>query len=230
MPFVSFDNPIARLFYLSIKGLGNLLYGMGFSAQVIGERHIPESGPVIIASNHPSFLDPVLIGIKVRRRVRFMAWDLIFRIPVIAFMAESLGAFPVSMKKMGKDTLAKTLEILSGGHVLGIFPDGKRTDSGKMENLKPGAVRMALTVGAPIVPCSIIGAFKAWPKTRLWCQTGEITVVFHPPIVFSEEEKKHKRDQEFIEEINGRIKNIVNTSIDSPPVRRGAPLTRARSR
>jgi len=228
MPFVGFDNPIARLFYRSVQGLGSLIFGMSFRLKIIGAHHIPGSGPVVIASNHPSYLDPVLIGLKIRRRVRFMAWDSIFRIPGIAFMSESLGAFPVNINKMGKDTFNKTLEILKSGHVLGIFPDGMRTDSGRMENPKPGAVRMALTVGAPIVPCSIIGALEVWPKKYKWCQTGEITVIFHPPIVFTEEEREKRRDQEFIEEINDKIKNTVNTSIESPPARRGAPLARSR--
>ncbi|MHC4663066.1 MAG: lysophospholipid acyltransferase family protein [Planctomycetota bacterium] len=230
MGMVSFENPLARVFYRSLQGFGSMLFGMMFRPKVIGEKNVPSEGPVVVAANHASYLDPILIGIRMRRRIRFVAWNAIFNIPGISFLSDALGAFPVNVDRMERETYAKIRDVLRKGDVLGIFPDGCRTLSGLMEDPKPGAVRLALGVGAPIVPCSVIGVREIWSQKMLLWQAGEATLVFHKPIFFSDEDRKKKRDPAFIDDLNERIKATVNSAITSPPVRRGAPLARARFR
>lgn len=230
MGMVSFDNPLSWIFYRSLQGLGSMLFGMLFRPKVFGSRNIPAEGPVVIAANHSSYLDPLLIGVVARRRVRFVAWEAIFSVPGVSFFSDALGAFPVNVERMERSTYAKVREVLRAGQALGIFPDGQRTLSGFMEDPKPGAVRLALNAGAPIVPCSIIGAVEIWPLNKALWQTGEATVIFHKPITFSVVDRKRKRDPEFIDSIITKIKDTVNSAIEAPPSARGAPLARARFR
>jgi len=226
----SCDNFIANAFYRALQCFGNMLFGMMFRVKVVGERNIPRSGPVVIAANHASYLDPVFVGLKMRRRVRFIAWDAIFRVPGISFLARALGAFPVRLEQFEKTTYEIALDVLKGGHVFGIFPDGRRTASGLIESPKAGAVRLALKAGAPIVPCSIIGSKEAWPIGRILWGGGEVTVIFHKAIPPTGSDAPAKASGELIVKIGREIMETVNAAIVSPPVMRGAPLVRAKFR
>src|SRR5262249_38285552 len=141
------------------------------------------TGPVIIAGNHPSYLDPLLISLPLDRRVFFMAWDRLFKIPVLGTLLRAYGAFPVRLGTKDPNAYAKALEVLDGGKALGIFPEAGRTIEGPMNPLKTGTARLAIEAEAPIVPVTITGAFDAWPSSRRLPWPRKITVKYHRPIV-----------------------------------------------
>ena len=154
--------------------------GLKFS----GLRNVPE-GPVILACNHASYMDPVLVSIafpKRGRRVRWMAWDILFRVPVLGFLIRRLGAFPVKPDMADRRAYETAAGILKSGGIVGIFPEAGRTPTGEFQDTRAGFARLAARTGAAVVPVIIRGSFRAWPMTELLPGPGRIRVEFLPPI------------------------------------------------
>jgi 1-acyl-sn-glycerol-3-phosphate acyltransferase len=123
----------------------------------LGREHIPESGPVIIASNHRSFLDPFIIGLMTRRPVYYVAKEELFKHRLFAWFISSLGAFPVRRGAADADMVATAKAILDRGEILLIFPEGTRIRPGALGQPKRGVGRLVLESGAPVVPIALIG-------------------------------------------------------------------------
>jgi 1-acyl-sn-glycerol-3-phosphate acyltransferase len=149
-----------------------------------GQEHIPATGPAVVASNHPSYLDPVLLSLRVRRPIRFMAWEGLFKVPVLGFIVRSFGAFPVNPARgKGREAYDRAKALVSAGKVVGIFPEGKRSRTSRMEpTLREGAARLAWETGAPLIPATITGAYRAWPHFRAVPKPAHVRVRFHRPI------------------------------------------------
>jgi len=160
------------------------LFRVLFTYECRGESHVPATGPAVIAANHPSYLDPVLLSLRIERPVRFMAWDALFRIPLLGAALRLFGAFPVDVRKgRGRGAYARARALLEQGELVGVFPEGKRSRTGWMEGeLRDGAVRLAWETGVPLVPASIAGAYRAWPHYQSLPRPARIKVRFHEPI------------------------------------------------
>lgn len=157
------------------------IFRIFFRLRGYGQENIPKTGPVVIAGNHISYLDPPMIGAVATRRVNFMAKEELF-VPIIGPIFRNLGAFPVKRGGADRAAIKHGIELLENEKVLAIFPEGTRSKTGKLGKLEPGALMMAAKVRAPIVPTAIIGsdikrAGKIWPK---------VTVRFGKPICFPE--------------------------------------------
>ncbi len=122
-----------------------------------GRHHIPE-GPVILASNHRSFLDPFLIGCCVRRPIYFLAKSELFEKRLTAWFLNSLGAFPVRRGESDAESVKTALMLLERGAAVVIFPEGTRHRSGPLHPPKRGVGRLALASGAPVVPIAVKGS------------------------------------------------------------------------
>jgi len=122
-----------------------------------GTGHIPARGPVILASNHRSFLDPFLIGCLARRPVYFMAKRELFAHPLVAWWLGALGAFPVERGIGDGTAMATAQRLLERGECVVIFPEGTRVRSGPLGRPKRGVGRLALVTGAAVVPVAVIG-------------------------------------------------------------------------
>ncbi len=124
----------------------------------IGREHIPKRGPVILASNHRSFLDPFVIACMANRPMYYVAKKEIFRFhPVVAWLLLSLGAFPVDRGAGDAEFIATAQAILARGDIVLIFPEGTRTRPGALGKPKRGVGRLALETGVPVVPVAVIG-------------------------------------------------------------------------
>src|ERR1700753_57126 len=128
-----------------------------FRFKRIGREHIPKRGPVIIASNHRSFLDPFVIACMAGRPMYYVAKHEIFMGPVISWLLTSLGAFPVRRGTGDADTILTAKAILERGDIVLIFPEGTRTRPGALGTPRRGVGRLALETGAPVVPLAVIG-------------------------------------------------------------------------
>jgi 1-acyl-sn-glycerol-3-phosphate acyltransferase len=155
-----------------------------FAYESEGAGHVPEQGPAVVAANHPSYLDPVLLSVAVRRPIRFMAWDALFKVPVLGALLRAFGAFPVDVRRgRGREAYERAKALVQSGEAVGIFPEGRRSQTGWMEPaLREGAARLAWETGAPLVPATIAGAFRAWPHFRFLPRPARIKVRFHEPI------------------------------------------------
>jgi glycerol-3-phosphate dehydrogenase (NAD(P)+) len=145
------------LFYWIVRAVLQPFFHVYFRMSRIGREHIPQDGPVILAANHRSFLDPFVIGTLVRRPVYFVAKQELFSKPWQAWLLNALGAFPIDRGNADADAMETARRILERGDALVIFPEGKRIRPGGLARPKRGFARLALETGAPVVPVAIIG-------------------------------------------------------------------------
>ena len=139
--------------------------------EVSGRENIPEDGPVVIAANHLSLLDPPVLGAAATRKVHFMAKSELFKPAWFGALIRKLGAFPVRRGAMDRDAIKKGLTILKENKVLAVFPEGTRSKTGELGRAGGGAFMMAVKRKAKIVPAYIYGTdlkrHPGWPKVRV---------------------------------------------------------------
>lgn len=127
-----------------------------YNVKVYGRENIPKDGSLIVASNHSSHFDPVLMCLATRYPVAFMAKEELFHVPVLSQLIQALGAFSVNREKMEISTIKSAKAVLSTKWFLGIFPEGTRVQ-GKIGDIKPGFGYLAKATKAQILPMSIMG-------------------------------------------------------------------------
>jgi glycerol-3-phosphate dehydrogenase (NAD(P)+) len=132
-----------------------------FRLRRISREHIPADGPVILAANHRSFLDPFVIGCCLRRPVHFVAKRELFERRLQGWLLNALGAFPIRRGESDEDSMATAKAILARGDVVVIFPEGTRIRSGSLGPAKRGVGRLALETRAPVVPIAVKGTERA---------------------------------------------------------------------
>ncbi len=147
-------NPVV---YWVVRAILQPFFHVYFRLSRIGREHIPADGPVIIAANHRSFLDPFVIGTMARRPMYYVAKQELFVHSWQAWLLNALGAFPVKRGASDADSIATARAILARGDIVLIFPEGTRTRPGSLGKPKRGVGRLALETGAPVVPVAVIG-------------------------------------------------------------------------
>src|SRR4051812_156533 len=147
------------LVYWAVRAVLQPFFHMWFRLERIGREHIPTTGPVILASNHRSFLDPFVIAVMARRPIYFVAKKELFLFhPVVSWLLNALGAFPIDRGASDQGAMATARAILERGEVVLMFPEGTRVRPGSLGRPKRGVGRLALETGAPVVPVAIIGS------------------------------------------------------------------------
>jgi 1-acyl-sn-glycerol-3-phosphate acyltransferase len=147
-------NPIV---YAIVRGLCQPFFHIYFRMSRIGREHIPRSGPVIVAANHRSFLDPFVIATMARRPMYYVTKKELFSNRLLAWLLNALGAFPVDRGASDAESIQTAKAILARGDIVLIFPEGTRTRPGSLGKPKRGVGRLALETGAPVVPVAVIG-------------------------------------------------------------------------
>jgi 1-acyl-sn-glycerol-3-phosphate acyltransferase len=167
-----------------ITTLIEALFRVLFTYDCLGEENIPPRGPAVVAANHPSYLDPVLLSLQAQRPIRFMAWDALFRVPLLGALIRTFGAFPVDTRRgKGREAYERAKALVQSGEVVGLFPEGHRSRTGWMEpHLREGAARLSWETGALLVPATIAGAYRAWPHFQALPRPARIRVRYHEPI------------------------------------------------
>jgi len=128
-----------------------------FGFRIEGEHNVPETGPFIFVSNHLHNLDPLFTSAACPRRVQYMAKVELFKVPVLSRIIRWVGAFPVNRGRMDREAIRRGQATLKAGYGLGIYPEGTRSLSMKIERVLPGAGLFALRDNVPIVPAAITG-------------------------------------------------------------------------
>jgi len=203
------------MFYYVVKAIGWLLLKIFWRMEVIGTENVPERGGVIIASNHVSYLDPIVLGASTKRKINFIAKKEVFNNIFSSIFLKSLNAFPVDRKKIDMPAFKKTISILERGGILGIFPEGTRSINGELQELKLGVVKIAMKAGVPIIPVGIIGTHKIYPhgKTFPVLFKNKITVYFGAPQYFDKHNIKDKKYQkEALNVISQKIRELTVTN------------------
>jgi 1-acyl-sn-glycerol-3-phosphate acyltransferase len=166
-----------RLLRAALRLLFRLLWQMRY----VGVENVPPSGGVIIAANHQTYLDPFWLGGPVPLYSRFLAWDKVFDWPVAGKIMRLLGAWPLQVQKGDRRAIRRSLQWLRGGGALVIFPEGGRSFSdGRMQEFKVGAARLALEANVPILPITIRGGHRVWPRDWRYPRLGRVEIIYHP--------------------------------------------------
>lgn len=153
-----------------------------FGLELRGTEHIPLTGAVIITPNHQTYADPPLVTIPVHRPVFYMAWDRLFDIPGFGGLIRRLRAFPVQLESSDPRATREAVRLLRAGEAVMMFPEGGRSPDGSIGRFKPGAFRLATSLGVPILPVTIAGGHEAWPPGRALPRRGQVTITYHPVI------------------------------------------------
>jgi 1-acyl-sn-glycerol-3-phosphate acyltransferase len=142
---------------------------------------IPREGPVIIAANHASNLDAVVIGSwiipKLGRRIHWLGKKELFAWPVVGWAAANGGVHPVDRGAADVEAFRLAKRILDEGQILFVFPEGTRSPDGTLQLARDGVAVLAMRTGAPIVPVAIAGSSRVWPKgQKLPHPGGHVTI------------------------------------------------------
>ncbi|HUA07742.1 MAG TPA: lysophospholipid acyltransferase family protein [Candidatus Acidoferrales bacterium] len=171
-----------------------------------GTENVPMTGPLVVACNHVSNLDPPLMGSCCPRRISYMAKKELFAIPVLGPAIAAVGAYPVDREGSARAAIKKSLEILTAGGCVGIFPEGGRNMHGDKE-ARTGAALLASLAHAPVVPVYIGGSGQA-------ARLHQIKVAFGKPLWLPQDRKATREDlAKFTEDVMAAI-GALRESID----------------
>ena len=170
-----------RLWYLFCQWLCQIAFVLLFKLRVFDRKRIPRKGPVLFVSNHQSFLDPVLVGVGLRRELHYLARDTLFSHPLFKRLIVSLNALSVRRDEADHAAFRRAIKVLRKDRQLLIFPEGTRTRDGELQKIRPGWALLAARSNATIVPVVIEGAFTLWPRSALLPRPGRIAVAFGEP-------------------------------------------------
>src|ERR687890_820412 len=162
---------------------GILVY---FRLRRLGTEHIPEGG-VILASNHRSFLDPFAIGCCLGRPIYFVAKQELFKNPLMGWILNCLGAFPIKRGASDEESMDTALALLERGQAVVIFPEGTRIRTGSLARPKRGVGRLALQSGKPVVPIAVTNSERARSGWRI--KPVKVHIRCGPPLTFPRVEK-----------------------------------------
>ena len=166
--------------------LSKLLARIFFRLRVVHRERMINHGPVILASNHQSFLDPPLVGSVSDRGVYFLARKSLLDGWFFGWILPKLNVIPVD-SETGRDrtALKALIRILRAGQGTVVFPEGQRTVDGELQAAQPGLGLVIAKTLAPVVPMRVFGAFAAWPIHQKWPRPGRVTIVVGDPIHFT---------------------------------------------
>jgi len=161
-------------FYDVASALVRLIVRVVWRGRAHGTENVPAAGPLIVACNHVSYLDPPAMGCFCPRRISYMAKKELFNVPILGAVIRALGAYAVDRRGSAAAAIKRSLQVLQAGGVVGIFPEGTRNRSGDVEP-QTGVALLASLAGAPVVPARILGTKRAF-------RLGRIDVAFGAPL------------------------------------------------
>ena len=165
--------------------LFRFVYATYFRWRVCNPDRVPRTGPVILASNHASILDPPLVGSGLKRDINYLARESLFRFPGIGWLLRSWQAVPVDREGGGARGLKSILgRLLAGGAII-LFPEGTRTRDGKLQPARSGIGLIVIKSTAPVIPVRVFGTFEAYGLHMKIPRPHRLTVKYGKPIEFA---------------------------------------------
>lgn len=174
-------SPSPRLYRITRTLLGPLV-AKYFHTTCIGAQHIPKAGGVVLACNHLSNLDPVLLAAVCPRQINYLAKIELFRIPLLGRLIRHYGAIPLRRTASDPEAVRLAEFVLEQDHLLALFPEGTRSRDGQLKPFRFGAARLTLKYNVPLIPAAIIGTEKAMPSGKKVPQRVPVGIAFGAPI------------------------------------------------
>lgn len=185
-------NAVNKLPYGTLRAFLTPFLMLLFRPKVKGLRHVPATGPVILAANHLSFSDSIFIPLVVPRKVTYLAKSEYFtgggikgKLQALTF--HSLGQVPVDRSggRRSEAALLTGLKILGQGDCLGIYPEGTRSPDGRLYKGRTGIARLAMESGAPVIPVAVADTDKVQPSGKLIPSIHRVSLTFGEPMYFT---------------------------------------------
>ena len=156
-----------------------------FRWRVYNPENVPQTGPVILASNHASYLDPPLVGSGLNRAINYLARDTLFRFPLIGALLRKWNAVPVDREGGGAAGLRAILDRLLEGGAIILFPEGTRTATGELGVARSGLGLTIIKSQAPVVPVRVFGTFEALARHHTLPRPRRVVVKYGKPMDFA---------------------------------------------
>jgi len=184
----------APLLYRILRGPVRAALERWFELRVDGLEHLPARGPYIIAANHHNYLDGVVLAVTAPGPVAFLVMPRVWRAtPLHPLFHRHIGSIPLTLARPDVGALRRALQALRAGAVVGIFPEGPFSVSGRLEQGLPGVALLALRSGVPVVPAGIRGTYEALVNRRLYVpRRRPLGVTFGRPRVFASEDGQRR--------------------------------------
>ena len=165
--------------------LSRLIGRLFFRLRIIHRERMIQTGPVILAMNHQSYLDPPLAGITCDRAIYFLAKRTLIDVPVLGWLLPKLNVIPVNQEGIDRSALKALIRVLKSGNAALVFPEGARTLDGDLQPAQPGLGLVVAKTLAPVVPMRIFGAHESLPRGGGGLHFVPITIVVGEPIFFT---------------------------------------------
>jgi len=174
-------NPSYYLAWLVFRAV----YRFYFRWRVFNPERVPAQGPVILAANHASFLDPPLVGSGLERDINYLARDTLFRFPGMGALLRSWNAVPVDRDGAGAAGLKAILDRLLAGGAIILFPEGTRSADGQLRPARSGIGLIVLKSTAPVVPVRVFGTYAAYGRQITIPRPLRVAVKYGQPMDFA---------------------------------------------
>jgi 1-acyl-sn-glycerol-3-phosphate acyltransferase len=175
---------LRTIYYWLVTGLVSITSLVFFPCRIFGRENVPYKGGFILASNHASNIDPMLLPVVCPRQMRFMAKDSLFKNPILGALIRTGGGFPIKRGRADRGALTEFLHQLELGYPVLIFPQGTRGG----EKIQAGVGFLAVKSGKPVLPTYIQDTDKALPPGKIFPSRHPVKVVFGKPITFTPDE------------------------------------------
>jgi len=166
-------------------GLTKCIARTFFSFRVVHPERIIETGGALLAMNHQSFVDPPLAGICCKREIHFLARKTLLDWPVLGPILPKVNVVPVNQERADMSALKTVIKLVKAGNCTIIFPEGGRTEDGKLQPAQPGLGLIIAKSLVPVVPMRIFGAYEAYPMGAKYPKMHPVTIVVGEPIIFT---------------------------------------------
>lgn len=195
------------LLYRLLRGFSRPILRAVFDLNIEGSDRLPATGPFILAANHHNYLDGVVLGVAVPRKIAFLVMPSVYRAtPLHPPFYRHVGSIPINLERPDPGAIKRTLRLLEVGGVVGIFPEGPFSLEGRLVRGQPGVALIALRSGVPVVPVGIRGTYEAlagrpWHVPRPY----PLSVRFGAPLTFARFRREATIPRALREEVTRRI-------------------------
>jgi 1-acyl-sn-glycerol-3-phosphate acyltransferase len=164
--------------------LFRLMYATYFRWRIFNAERVPLKGPVILAANHASFIDPPLVGSALHRDINYLARESLFRFPGIGWLLRKWNSVPVDREGGGAKGLKAILDRLLAGGAIILFPEGTRTQDGRLQPARSGIGLTVIKSNAVVIPVRVFGTFEAYGRHMKFPLPKPVAVKYGRPMPF----------------------------------------------
>jgi 1-acyl-sn-glycerol-3-phosphate acyltransferase len=175
-----------RPFYRAFWHVGQGIFRIYFRYQVFNRERVPVEGPIIIAANHESYIDPLIVGGAAPRELHFLARESALRHPLGGKLLRYFNAMPIKLDGGTAGGLRAGLEVLKAGNILTLFPEGTRTPDGTVQPFRSGVGLIAAKSAAPVLPVRIFGMHRVYGRHLRFPRPYRVVVKIGHPLTFDE--------------------------------------------